>query len=405
MAETLAVGLTDLGVAATAYGSSRAALETITSGDVDVVVTDLRMPELDGLALLDAIRATRPETQVIVKTAYGAIDSAVEAIRRGAYHYLTKPFKLDELAIYVKRALEERALRREAATMRRQLDARFNLHGLVAHSAAMQRVLGMIERIARAKHPFIALNCAALPEQLLESELFCHVRGAFTGATHDHPGLFVAADGGTLLLAELAEMPIALQPKLLRVLEAGTLRPVGATQERTVDVRVIAATHRDLRAAIGAGTLREDLLYRLNVLPIEVPPLRTRPDDIAPLVDRFFADAIARHPTSVARGFSRAAMRRMLDHTWPGNVRELAHVVERGVLLASHEEISIADLGRETVTSAASPMLFGGEVVPMNEIQRRYARWALDRFGGHKTRTAERLDIDAKTLNRWLADD
>src|SRR3569832_1639172 len=306
-AETLADGLTDLGVAATAYGSSRAALETITSGDVDVVVTDLRMPELDGLALLDAIRATKPETQVIVMTAYGAIDSAVEAIRRGAYHYLTKPFKLDELAIYVKRALEERALRREAATMSRKLDARFSLHGLVAHSAAMQRVLGMIERIAptsvpvmitgetgtgksaiaraihgtsaRAKHPFIALNCAALPEHLLESELFGHVRGAFTGATHDHPGLFVAADGGTLLLDELAEMPIALQPKLLRVLGAGTLRPVGATQERTVDVRVIAATHRDLRAAVGAGTLREDLLYLLNVLSIEVPPLRTRPDD------------------------------------------------------------------------------------------------------------------------------
>jgi len=433
MAETLADGLTDLGVAATAYGSSRAALDTVAGGDVDVVVTDLRMPELDGLSLLDAIRATKPETQVIVMTAYGAIDSAVEAIRRGAYHYLTKPFKLDELAIYVKRAIEERALRRDAATMRRQLDARFNLHGLVAHSAAMQRVLGMIERIAptsvpvmitgetgtgksaiaraihgtstRAQHPFIALNCAALPEQLLESELFGHVRGAFTGATNDHPGLFVAANGGTLLLDELAEMPIALQPKLLRVLEAGTLRPVGATQERSVDVRVIAATHRDVRAAVAAGTLREDLLYRLNVLAIEVPPLRERRDDIPPLVDHFFAEAIARHPTSVARCFSRAAMRRMLDHTWPGNVRELAHVVERGVLLASHEEISIADLGLETETSAASPMLFGGEVVPMNEIQRRYARWALDRFGGHKTRTAERLDIDAKTLNRWLADD
>jgi len=433
MAETLADGLTDLGVAATAFGSSRVALENILAGDIDVVVTDLRMPELDGLALLDAIRAAKPETQVIVMTAYGAIDSAVEAIRRGAYHYLTKPFKLDELAIYAKRAIAERALRREAATLRRQLDARFTLHGLVAHSAAMQRVLGIVERIAptsvpvmitgetgtgksaiaraihgtstRAKHPFIALNCAALPEQLLESELFGHVRGAFTGATHDHPGLFVAADGGTILLDELAEMPIALQPKLLRVLEAGTLRPVGATQERSVDVRVIAATHRDVRAAVAAGTLREDLLYRLNVLAIEVPPLRERRDDIAPLVEHFFADAIARHASTSATCFSRAAMRRLLDHAWPGNVRELAHVVERGVLLASNDEISVADLGLETETSSASPMLFGGEVLTMNDIQRRYARWALDRFGGHKTRTAERLDIDAKTLNRWLADD
>jgi len=430
MAETLADGLADNHFDATACGSARAALDLVLTKEVDVVVTDLRMPELDGLALLDAIRAAKPGVQIIVMTAFGAIDSAVEAIRKGAFHYLTKPFKLDELVIFVRRAIEERALRREAAELRKQLGAH---HGLVAHSAAMQRVLEIVGRVAsanvpvmitgetgtgkgaiaralhaassRAGQPFVALNCAALPEQLLESELFGHVKGAFTGATQDHPGLFVAADRGTLLLDELAEMPIALQPKLLRVLETGTLRPVGATRERSVDVRVIAATHRDLRAAVAAGTLREDLLYRLNVLPIEVPALRARTDDIPPLVEHFFADAISRHPTTIARGFSRAAMRRLLDHTWPGNVRELAHVVERGVLLAAHEEISIADLGLETETSVASPMLFGGEVVAMNEIQRRYARWALERFGGHKTRTAERLDIDAKTLNRWLADD
>jgi len=430
MAETLADGLVDNGFDATGCGSARAALDLVMTKDIDVVVTDLRMPELDGLALLDGIRAAKPPIQIIVMTAFGAIDTAVDAIRKGAFHYLTKPFKLDELVIFVRRAIEERALRREAAVLRKQVGAH---HGLVAQSAAMQRVLEIVARIAsanvpvmitgetgtgkgaiaralhaasaRAAEPFVALNCAALPEQLLESELFGHVKGAFTGATQDHPGLFVAADRGTLLLDELAEMPIALQPKLLRVLETGTLRPVGATRERSVDVRVIAATHRDLRASVAAGTLREDLLYRLNVLPIEVPPLRSRTDDIPPLVEHFFADAIARHPTTIARCFSRAAMRRMLDHTWPGNVRELAHVVERGVLLASHDEISIADLGLETETSSVSPMLFGGEVVAMNEIQRRYARWALDRFGGHKTRTAERLDIDAKTLNRWLADD
>jgi len=428
LAETLVDGLIDQQFDAVAFGSAIAALEAVKTGDIDVVVTDLRMPEMDGLALLDVIRAAAPQTQVIVMTAFGAVDSAVEAIRKGAYHYLTKPFKLDELAIFVRRAIAERALRRETATLRKLVGA----HGdLVVHSAAMQRVLGIVERIAtanvpvlitgetgtgkgalaraihnassRAARPFITINCAALPEQLLESELFGHVKGAFTGATHDHPGLFVAADGGTLLLDELAEMPIALQPKLLRVLEAGSVRPVGATRERIVDVRVIAATHRKLDQAVASGALREDLLYRLNVLPIDVPPLRDRRDDIPPLVERFLADALARHPDARAKRFARLAMRRLLDHAWPGNVRELAHVVERGVLLASYDEISPEDLGLDA--APASAMQFTGDVISMNEIQRGYARWALDRFGGHKTRTAERLDIDAKTLNRWLADD
>ncbi|MEO6777371.1 MAG: sigma-54 dependent transcriptional regulator [Kofleriaceae bacterium] len=428
MAETLAEGLADHDLAATAFGSSRAALEAARVTNIDVLITDLRMPELDGLALLDAIRAAKPDVQVIVMTAFGAIDSAVEAIRKGAYHYLTKPFKLDELVIFVRRAIAERALRREAATLRQQLGAH---HGLVAHSAVMQRVLAIVERIAparvpvlltgetgtgkgaiaralhaaspRAEAPFVAINCAALPEQLLESELFGHVKGAFTGATADHPGLFVTADHGTLLLDELAEMPVALQPKLLRVLECGALRPVGATSERGVDVRVIAATHRDPAAAVAAGTLREDLLYRLNVVPIHVPPLRDRRDDIAPLVDHFLRDSLTRHPTSIGRSLSRTAMKRLLDHGWPGNVRELAHVIERGVLLANADEIVPDDLGLDQPSAPATA--FSGEVVAMTEIQRRYARWALDRFGGHKTRTAERLDIDAKTLNRWLADD
>lgn len=428
MAEMLADGLGDHELDATACASARAALALIATTEVDVVVTDLRMPDLDGLALLDAIRSRNPDIQVIVMTAYGAIDSAVEAIRKGAYHYLTKPFKVDELVIFVNRAVAERALRREAAVLRKQLGAH---RGLVAHSPAMQRVLDIVERVAsatvpvlitgetgtgkgaiaralhaastRAAEPFVALNCAALPEQLLESELFGHVKGAFTGATADHPGLFVAADRGTVLLDELAEMPIALQPKLLRVLETGTVRPVGATQERPVDVRVIAATHRDLRTAVTAGTLRQDLLYRLNVLPIEVPPLRERREDIPPLTDYFFSDAIARHPVSVARAFSHAAIKGLLDHAWPGNVRELAHVVERGVLLASNQEISVEDLGLDPPVMPG--MHFSGDVVALNEIQRRYARWALHRFDGHKTRTAERLDIDAKTLNRWLSDD
>ncbi len=432
MAETLADGMGDHQLDAVALGSAKEALSAIRAGGVDVLVTDLRMPEMDGLALLDTVHASNPEIQVIVMTAFGAIDSAVEAIRKGAYHYLTKPFKLDELVIFVRRAIDERAIRREAATLRRKLGTHFSIGGLVAESAAMKRVLDIVERIAptsvpvmitgetgtgkgaiaraihgtstRAAKPFITLNCAALPEQLLESELFGHERGAFTGATQDHPGLFVAADGGTILLDEIGEMPIALQPKLLRVLEAGTLRPVGATVERKVDVRVIAATHRDPQKAVAAGLLREDLLYRLNVLPIEMPALRDRPDDIGPLVTHFFAESIERHPAATASRFSRAAMRRLIDHSWPGNVRELAHVVERGVILATGPEILSSDLGL-SVPEELDTAFFSGEVVPMSAMQRRYARWALDRLDGHKSRTAERLDIDAKTLNRWLSDD
>jgi two-component system response regulator HydG len=426
MAETLADGLGERGFSATALGSGRAALAALAAGGVDVVVTDLRMPDVDGLALLEHAG----DVPVIVMTAYGAIDSAVESIRKGAYHYLTKPFKLDELAIFVQRAIDDRALRREAASLRARLGERFSLAGVVARSAAMQRVVSLVERVApssvpvlitgetgtgkgmvaraihgaspRAERPFVAINCAALPEALLESELFGHHKGAFTGATADHPGLFAAAHGGTVLLDEIGEMSVALQAKLLRVIEAGSVRPVGATRERDVDVRVIAATHRDLRAAVVAGSFREDLLYRLDVVAIDVPPLRHRRDDIAPLVERFLAEALRRHPTSAAKSFAPGALRALLDHRWPGNVRELEHAVERGVLLATATEIVEANLALVAVPVAASA--FDGDVMPMIEIQRRYARWALEQLDGHKSRTAERLDVDVKTLNRWLAD-
>jgi two-component system response regulator HydG len=432
LAETLADGLEDHGFAARAVGSGRVALDEIRAGATDLVVTDLRMPEVDGLALLDALHGTLFEIPVIVMTAYGAIDSAVESVRKGAYHYLTKPFKIDELVLFLRRALDDRALRREAAELRRTLGERFSLAGIVARSVAMRRVVSVIERLApsdvpvliagetgtgkglvaraihgssrRATGPFVAINCAALPEALLESELFGHVRGAFTGATADHAGLFATADGGTLLLDEIGELPIGLQAKLLRVLETGTLRPVGSTRERTVDVRILAATHRNLRRAVAAGTFREDLMYRLDVLSLEVPPLRHRRDDIPQLVDQFLAQAIGRQPTSTAACLSREAMRRMLEYTWPGNVRELAHSIERGVLLAAGHDIAESELGLgAAVVPEPAATAFNGEVAPMIELQRRYARWALDQLGGHKTRTAERLDVDVKTLNRWLA--
>ncbi len=427
MAETLADGLADHGYTATALGSGGAALAALA--DADLVITDLRMPDVDGLAILDAGRDA--DVPVIVMTAYGAIDSAVEAIRRGAYHYVTKPFKLDELVVFVERALAERALRREAVRLRKTLGEHSSLAGVVARSAAMQRVVALVERVApsdvpillvgetgtgkgllaraihgtspRAHAPFVAVNCAALPDALLESELFGHARGAFTGATADHPGLFAEADGGTLLLDEIGEMSSSLQAKLLHVLESGRVRPVGATRERAVDVRVVSATHRDLARHIADGTFREDLRYRLDGLTIELPALRHHKDDVPALVERFLADARARHPRSPARSMSRDAIHRLLDQPWPGNVRELAHVVERGVLLATGAEIGVDELVGLAVAPRSAGE-FAGEVEPMIAVQRRYARWALEQLGGHKTRTAERLDVDAKTLNRWLAD-
>ncbi len=432
MAETLADGLADRGFEARAVGSAREALALLP--ETDVLVTDLRMPEIDGLSLLDQARATAPDVPVIVMTAYGAIDSAVESIRKGAFHYLTKPFKLDELLVFVERALADRELRRETQALRKSVRERYSLAGLVGKSPAMQQVLQVVRRVAatkvpvlltgetgtgkgavaraihgesvRSSGPYIAVNCAALPDQLLESELFGHAKGSFTGAVTDREGLFADASGGTLLLDEIGEMSPALQAKLLHVLESSTVRPVGATKERTVDVRVIAATHRDLRAKIREGTFREDLMYRLDVVSIELPPLRHRREDIPLLVEHFLADSRARHPQSPVTGFHRDALAVLLDHAWPGNVRELAHVIERCVLLGNAAEVTVAELPVQLREPPAPPQQgFDGAVLPVRELQRRYARWALDKLGGHKARTAAELGVDTKTLNRWLAGD
>jgi two-component system response regulator HydG len=431
LAETLADGLADRDYATRAVASGAEALAAVRAGDVELLITDLRMPEVDGLALVDACRAIG--TPVIVMTAYGAVDTAVESIRRGAFHYLTKPFKLDELHMFVERALEDRTLRRETAALRRAVKEQFSVRGVIGESPAIQRVLAVIERVARtttsilitgetgtgkgviaraihgeserAAGPFVVVNCAALPEPLLESELFGHVKGAFTGATTDRIGLFAEADRGTLLLDEIGEMSAPLQAKLLHVLEAGRIRPVGGSGERAVDVRVLAATHRDLRQRIAEGSFREDLMFRLDIVTIELPPLRARKADIPLFLDHFLAVARDRHPRTRVTGFSRDALARLIDYRWPGNIRELAHVVERCVLLADGPELAVADLPPTLVDAAAGAAMFRGDVLPLREIQRRYARWAYDQLGQHKARTAEKLDIDIKTLNRWLSED
>lgn len=432
MAETLAEGLVDHGFSAVAVSSGKRAVELLEQDQVDAMVTDLRMPDMDGLTLLAASQRSRPDRPVIVMTAFGAIDTAIESMRRGAAHYLTKPFKLEELVIFLSRAFEQAELRQEATALKRALRGREAGKKIVARSRAMKDLLDTVSRVAnadspvlllgetgtgkgllaetlhaqseRGAQPFVAVNCAALPEALLESELFGHAKGAFTGASVARQGLFVEADRGTLFLDEIGDMAPALQAKLLHVLERGVVRPVGGSAERAVDVRIVAATHRDLRSRVADGTFREDLLYRLDVVSLEVPPLRQRREDLPELIEHFFHSSKQKHRSAVAERVGPGAMELLLDHTWPGNVRELAHALERVVLLAKGPVVERDDLPkalREEPPRSAGE-LFSGEVIPLREMQRAYAAWALGRLGDHRTRTAERLGIDRKTLARLL---
>ena len=434
MAEMVADGLGERGFDATAIGASASAAKLLEANDprFDAVVTDLRMPGIDGLEMLSIARRTDPGRPVIVMTAYSAVETAIESIRRGAYHYLTKPFKVDELALFLDRALDDAKVRREAETLKRTLRDRFSIANFVGKSAAMREVEDLIERIAettvpvlvlgetgtgkglvvraihaqgaRANAPFVAVNCAALPANLLESELFGHERGAFTGATTSRAGLFAEAHGGTLFLDEIGEMSAGLQAKLLRVLETGMVRPVGASKEQRFDVRIITATHRDLRARIASGEFREDLLYRLEVVSIELPPLRHRREDIPLLLAHFLERARSKHPRSPVERFKPEALELLTSYAWPGNVRELEHVVERVTVLGRAPDVGVEDLPASVHARPANEMAFGGPVVPMREIQHRYAAWALEQLGGRKMLTAEKLGVDDKTLARLLAE-
>ena len=433
MAQTIANGLADRGYDVAAVASGKEAIARLTVEHFDAVVTDLRMPSGDGMELLAASRKLDAARPVIVMTAYSAIDTAVESIRQGAYHYLTKPFKQEELAIFLQRALEEVRVRREASTLKTALRTRFSAASIIGNSTAIEAVRDRIQRVADAPAPviifgetgtgkglvaralhtdsqradkaFVSVNCAALPEQLLESELFGYAKGAFTGAVSDRAGLFAEADGGSLFLDEIAEMPTSLQAKLLHVLESGTVRPVGSTKQLEVDVRIIAATHRNLGQLVRDGRFRQDLLYRLDVVPIVLPNLRDRRDDIPGLLEHFLEESRRRYPKSYVRGFSAEAFVELRGYHWPGNVRELAHTVERLVLLSRAAEVGAADL-REMVTHQEPETTFDfhGDIIPMRDLERRYAAWALAQTGGQRGKTAEKLGVDPKTLRKWLGD-
>ncbi len=430
MAETVADGLEQHGFDAVAIGDAERAIAAIHAADYDALVSDLRIPGADGLTLLAKSRASRPESPVIVMTAFSEVDTAVESIRRGAYHYMTKPFQIAELALFLQRALEESALRQEARTLRSALGT--SLNGMIGDSSAMRCLFDVVRRAAdssapvlllgetgtgkglvaralhseshRAKQSFVLVNCAAIPESLLESELFGHVKGAFTGASFERAGLFEQADRGTLFLDEIGEMPHHLQVKLLHVLETGELRRLGSNRDLQVDVRIVAATHRDLRARVDQGLFREDLLYRLDVVSIELPPLREHLDDLPRLLEHFLERARARNPKARLVRLGPDAMEALSSYVWPGNIRELEHLIERLTVLCPEEVASVVDLPSHLTSRAATPasLDFGETVLPIRELQRRYAGWALQRLGGAKMATCEALGIDSKTLSKWL---
>ncbi len=434
LVQTLADGLGDRGYDVVGTASSSEAVQRMGEA-FDALVTDLRMPGTDGLGLLAASRRGAPERPVIVMTAHGAVDSAIESIRRGAYHYLTKPFKVEELSLFLDRAVAEARLRLETRALRRTVKEAFSLDKVLGSSGAMRDVAERVRRvcdadvpvlvlgetgtgkglIARALHghggrsdrPFVTVSCAALPENLLESELFGHTRGAFTGASSERRGLIEEADRGTLFLDEIGEMPMALQAKLLDAIERRVVRPLGSNRERAVDLRIVAATHRNLGAEVEAGRFRQDLLFRLDVVSIELPPLRQRRADIPLLAATFLERARARHPRAVAATFGKVALDALVAYGWPGNVRELENTMDRVAVLGTSSEIAAGDLPAAITSRGASLRpgdSFSGPVVSLAEIDRRYAAWALDQMDGRKLATAEKLDIDRKTLAKLLGD-
>jgi two-component system response regulator HydG len=430
MAQTIANELESAGFHTEVAGSGAAALESFAGDPADVVVTDLRMKSVDGLDVLAGVRRADPTVPVILMTAFGGVESAVEAMRRGAFHYVTKPFELATLVSLVERAARERTLTRENAQLRNTLHANAAARQLLGRSTAMQQMRALIERVAgsqssvlvsgetgtgkelvalaihadgaRSERPFVAVNCAALPEHLLESELFGHARGAFTGASQSRRGLFVEADEGTLLLDEIGDLPLPLQGKLLRVLQSGEIRPVGTESRRIVDVRCIAATHKDLAELVRRGLFREDLYFRLDVLRVQVPALRERTEDIPLLTEHFLQRSLAAAPRSVLQGFEPEAMEFLVSYDWPGNVRQLQNLVERLVVTASTPLAPLTEVKRATNTVRDSDPIASLIQRPLrlDDLERRYIAAVLDRVGGSKTKAAEILGVDPSTLYR-----
>lgn len=425
--ESLAGLLEDEGYQVLQAGDGREALDIVLERPVDLIISDVRMPRLDGEALLERLRQTVPETPVLMMTAYGTVESAVCAMRMGARDYLLKPVQLDDLLVKVERALEFRDLSRCGRVIADQLAEESAFENIVSESPNMLRLFEQVRKLATVKSsvllvgesgtgkelfakaihyngvtrskPFVAVNCGAIPESLIESELFGHKRGSFTGAVRDRTGYFESSSGGTIFLDEISTLPRNVQSALLRVLEERVVVPVGETRPRPIDVRVIAASNRNLEQMVRVGEFREDLLYRLNVVTLELPPLRERRTDIPLLVHHFIAKYTGEMGKWIT-GVSNGAMRAMLSHEWRGNVRELENVVERAIIFADGRDISAEDL---PFASAGEDEANGDDLKEaLRQFERQHIIHSLRRCGYDKTEAARQLGIGMSTLYRKL---
>jgi DNA-binding NtrC family response regulator len=432
LCELLAEGLGQRGFSVTFTTRPAEVEDLLKANHFDVVLTDLTMPGLDGIELCSRLARSR-KLPVIVITAFGSLETAVRAIRAGAYDFLTKPLDVEVVALSLERAVSHRALHREVERLKLAVGETRRFGELVGGSPAMLSAYELVGRaapsdaavlitgesgtgkevVARSLHerskrssgPFVSVNCAALPEALLESELFGHVKGAFTDAHSSRPGLFAEARGGTIFLDEIADMPIALQPKLLRALQQRTVRPVGSDREVEVDARLVTATNRDIEALIADRAFREDLFYRINVIHIEMPPLRARGSDIL-LLARHFLERFSKQMEKPLEGFDQSASERLLEYAWPGNVRELSNCIERAVVLTRGPTITSDDLPEKVRAYRPSHVLLASddptELVSLEEVERRYVLRVLEAVQGNKTKASQILGLDRKTLYRKL---
>lgn len=434
MLRLLELNLSEEGYTPRTAQDAESGLKLLRQERIDLVLTDLKLPGMDGLEFLQAVKRSNAHLPVIVMTAYGTVETAVEAMKAGASDYVLKPFSMEEITLLIRKELDVRHLREENVTLREALGKRLEFKNIIARSPQMQEVLATVERVApsnstvflggesgvgkdliaraihqhsrRASGPFVKINCTAIPENLLESELFGYEKGAFTGAVGTKPGKFELADKGTIFLDEIGDMPGSIQAKLLRVLQDREFERLGGTKTLHVDVRVVAATNQDLRAALEQGTFREDLYYRLNVVPINIPPLRARKEDIPYLVDHFI-ERFAQESGKLLTGISPEAMRLLKDFHWPGNVRELENVIERAVALSTGALLGAGDIQLDVSPSVpsrpAAAVPFPPQGMTLEEFEEEIIREALRRANGNKSQAARLLGLSRNALRYRLS--
>lgn len=435
LGEVLKTRLLKRGFVVVLRANGMSGLVALAQDPFDVVLTAFKLPDFSGIEICQEISTKWPELPVVIMTAFGSMETAIAAIRAGAYDFITKPFEMNILHLALDRAVQHKRLQVTVKELSRALQETQSFDELLGESPCMQTMFSRLMRVAdseasvlltgesgsgkelaaRAIHrfsrrkecPFVAINCSAMPEALLENELFGHVKGAFTDAHTDRKGLFLEADGGTLLLDEIGELPLALQPKLLRVLEDHSVRPLGGNVEKTFNVRILAVTNRDLEAAVSEGSFREDLLYRLNVITVKVPPLRARGTDILLLAEKYIEFFASQQGKSI-NGITNATAQKLMTYRWPGNVRELRNAMEHAVTLTDHNKIVPDDLPDKILSyqrnayEKNNELLGSGELIPMADMMQRYMHHVLSMVGGNQTLAAQILQVDRKTLYRKL---